>query len=440
MHRSLSFKVTLSVVLVSLISIGLVAVITQVMTASQFDNMLLERRQTHLISEIKAYYEENGTLEGVQVLFDENRTPPGGTLILRDENGKMLLPFPGHPGTPPRLMDLRFTKGVPIMVDGKKIAVISTSTPQEWRRPEDVLVLRRINQGLWLAAGGAMVLATVIGIILSRMLTRPVRELTLATRAMAPGNLEQQVPVRTHDELGELAAAFNQMGRDLNRSISLRKQMTADIAHDLRTPLTVIKGYTEALRDGDLPATQETFEVMYQESTLLSHLIEDLRTLSLADAGELTLNQRQVKVTDLLEPVQAAWLPQARKQGVEITINIADNVTDLNVDAERLNRVLNNLVSNALRHTPAGGTITLWAKQESGATLLGVSDTGSGIAEQDLPHIFERFYRGDSSRSDGESGLGLPIARSLVEAHGGTITVDSALGKGTTFAIRLPGA
>jgi signal transduction histidine kinase len=268
------------------------------------------------------------------------------------------------------------------------------------------------------------------------------RELTAATQAVAQGNLEQTVPVRSKDELGQLATSFNRMSADLAHSNELRRQMTADIAHDLRTPLTVIKGYTEALRDGDLPPTQATFETIYQEAQLLSHLIDDLRMLSLADAGELTLNRRATAPLELLSQAQAAYLPQAREADVALVIELDEAVPDASVDPERMARVLENLIGNALRYTAAGGQIILGAHTHEAGILMTVCDTGSGIPPEDLPHIFDRFYRGDAVRQadDGESGLGLAITKSLVEAHGGTIAVSSTVGQGTTFAIVLPEA
>jgi signal transduction histidine kinase len=258
---------------------------------------------------------------------------------------------------------------------------------------------------------------------------------------MSAGALEQEVPLRTQDELGELAAAFNQMSAELNRSNELRRQMTADIAHELRTPLAVIKGYTEALRDRDLPATVDTFQTMYREAEHLSHLIDDLRTLSLADSGELALDRQMNSPNELLERVAAAHSPQAQRSGISIKLDTDPGLSHVWVDAERMAQVLSNLVSNALRFTPEGGQITLAARQHTGAIQLVVRDTGTGIPPVDLPHVFERFYRGDDSRqaNEGESGLGLAIAKSLVEAHGGAISAESTLGKGTTFTITIPG-
>jgi signal transduction histidine kinase len=216
--------------------------------------------------------------------------------------------------------------------------------------------------------------------------------------------------------------------------------MTADIAHDLRTPLTVITGYIEALRDGDLQPTPARFEAIHDEAQHLKRLVQDLRTLSLADAGELSLNCQLVSVPELLDRVATAHQHQAEQQQINLEVHPAEALPDLNVDFDRMVQVLGNLVSNALRYTPESGQIILSARTQDDAVLLRVKDTGHGIPPDELPRIFNRFYRADKSRQqdEGESGLGLAIARAIVEAHGGSISAKSEMGQGTTFQILLP--
>jgi two-component system sensor histidine kinase BaeS len=215
--------------------------------------------------------------------------------------------------------------------------------------------------------------------------------------------------------------------------------MTADIAHDLRTPLSVILGYIEALNSGKLQPTSETFEIMYSKGQHLQHLIEDLRILALVDAGELTLARRAVDPKILLEHTALAHMIQAQEKGIKIRVDVSDGTAKFEVDSERMSQVLGNLVSNALRYTPEGGEIVLTGRGDEEENVLEVRDNGAGIASEELPHIFDRFYRSDTSRQQsGESGLGLAIAKSIVTAHGGTISVSSTLGYGTTFIIRIP--
>jgi signal transduction histidine kinase len=230
------------------------------------------------------------------------------------------------------------------------------------------------------------------------------------------------------------------MSADLAHSTELRRQMTADIAHELRTPLSVILGYTEALSEGKLSGTDETFDVMHDEAQQLQRLIEDLRTLSLADAGELPLMVQSVSPEGLLERVAIAHTPRAQEKGVSIQVEAPPDLPPIAVDPDRVAQVLSNLVSNALRHTPQGGRVRLIAERDGADIRLSVADTGPGIAADDLPHIFQRFYRADQSRYpvEGQTGLGLAIAKSLVEAHGGAISVESVQGEGSTFTITLP--
>jgi signal transduction histidine kinase len=287
---------------------------------------------------------------------------------------------------------------------------------------------------------GASLIALLIGILLSKHFLSPLAELTKAISAMKQGNLSQQVPVRTHDELGKLARAFNQMSAELHRSNQLRKQMTADIAHDLRTPLMVISGYLEALQDGTLQPTAERFDLMNQEAIVLKRLIDDLRTLSLADAGELKLVRLPVQPRELLEQVQQSFEPIAVEQQVKLCVEADDRLPAIQIDRERMVQVLENLVSNALRYTPADGLITLRANQQQDSVRLVVTDTGDGIPQDQLQNIFERFYRIEESRTqnNGESGLGLAIAKSIIEAHHGTIAAVSQVGAGTSIMINLP--
>lgn len=297
-----------------------------------------------------------------------------------------------------------------------------------------------LSRGILTGAFSGVVLATIAAVILSRRITKPLEQLTAATHKLAQGNFGHQVKVNTDDEIGDLAAAFNKMSTDLARANQLRQQMTADIAHDLRTPLTVIAGYTEALSDGKFEGDPAIYHVMHEQVTHLQHLITDLRTLSLADAGELKLTTQKVPPRMLLERTAVAYVQQADEKGVQLRVDAAENLPFITVDVERMVQVLNNLVSNALRFTPEGGTIRLTADVNNTNMLLTVEDTGIGISPAELPNIFERTYRTDGSRqrSSGESGLGLAIVKSIVEAHGGQVGVVSAVGKGSTFTIQLP--
>lgn len=298
-----------------------------------------------------------------------------------------------------------------------------------------------VYRGVVTGLGIGVLLALAVGILLARQLIRPLRTLTTATQALADGDLGHQVPVTSQDEIGELARAFNQMSHDLARAEQLRQQMTADIAHDLRTPLTVIAGYTEGLCEGKFEQSPQLYRAVHQQVQLLQHLLDDLRTLSLSDAGKLSLDRRPTDPRALLERTAVAYLPQAEAQGVTLAVVGDANLPLVAVDVDRMVQVLNNLVSNALRFTAAGERIELRAAVHDQQILLQVADSGRGIPPQNVPHIFERFYRADSARTRTEqetSGLGLAIAKAIVEEHGGTISVSSVVGTGTTFSIILP--
>ncbi|MGD8793520.1 MAG: ATP-binding protein, partial [Anaerolineae bacterium] len=455
MTRTLAFKLLLAFLIVAVAGAVLAALFARWATYEEFDRLVLEQAQENFMAEAVAYYEANGSWQGVRAYFQtrapvlrpgsQPASPPQGgqpssgqprpaqppyVFALIDARGRVVLPAgPYHPGDP--VADSVLAEGVAIEVDGQVVGTaLATGDPPELSVQEQ-RYLDRTNLASLYAAVAAIVVALVLGAFLARTLTRPVRELTAATRAMARGDLEQQVPVRSQDELGELAASFNRMSADLARANESRRQMTADIAHDLRTPLSVIAGYTEGLRDGVLSPSAETFETMHVEAAHLRRLIEDLRTLSLADAGELALMRQPTMPQELLARTAAAHLPHARQREVSLEVAAAHDLPAIEVDPERMAQVLGNLVRNALRHTPAQGRITLGAGQQNGEVLLTVGDTGAGIAPENLPRIFDRFYRSNQAReiTEGESGLGLAIAKSLVELHGGRIWVESVVGR-----------
>ncbi len=445
--RSLAFKLTLAFLLVGLIGAMLMAFFLWQNTRSRFDQFVIARDRFSYANILAQHYQTNGSWDDVETVFGRGRFQAPGpysrraAIVLVDADGQIVF----RQGDDMEILQLlRHSRGrgVPIEVDGVVVGQLLSDPVIYGPLPgsPEADFLAGMTQAITLSALGATALALFLGLLLAQTLTRPIRELTAATRALAKGDLGQQVTVRTQDEMGELATSFNQMSADLAQSSQLRRQMTADIAHELRTPLSLILGYTESLSDSKLPATQETFDIMYDEAQHLSRLINDLRTLSLADAGELPLNQRPVEPGALLERATTAHTPEAERRGISIQVDVPPNLPEVEVDPGRMAQVLENLMSNALRYTPEGGEIALSAAAEENTVYLRVQDTGAGIAPEDLPYIFDRFYRGDKARQrlEGESGLGLGIAKSIVEAHGGSVSVDSVLGEGTTFTVALP--
>lgn len=289
---------------------------------------------------------------------------------------------------------------------------------------------------------GLPLLAALVGLRTVRGFVLPLTDILAVIDAAAEGDLSVRVQERGRGEMERLSRAFNRMLGELERTERQRRNLTADVAHELRTPLHVIQGNLEGMLDGVYPTSPEQIDATLQETRLLARLVEDLRTLSLAEAGELPLRQESVDVADLLADVMTSFSGQAEEVGVTLALEVADDAPPLVTgDADRLDQVLSNLLANALRHTPAGGSVTLSAAQKESFAVIRVTDTGAGITADDLPFVFDRFWRGDRARThrDGTgSGLGLSIASQLVQAHGGTLTVQSELGKGTEFIIHLP--
>ena len=467
MKLSLTLKLTLAFIFTSLIGIMLVGVIARYVTAYEFDRLLRERTNSQLLLTAKAYYQEKKSWVGFdevarrQAASQPQQPPPlpGGNNPPRNNPNQQQPPPPGDGNAPPVVIvdrngvavtnggQYRLGDRVPdsvIMQQGSAIelnnevigTVVYLATVE--RDPREQEYLARTNRTLIYATIIAAVIALFVGVVLARVLTKPLRDLTLAIRAMQSGELKQEVRVRSNDEVGELVGAFNKMSADLAHLSQLREQMTADIAHDLRSPLTVISGYLEILRDGSLEPSPERFDLMFKEAQRLQNLIEDLRTLSLADAGELKLYLAQHSSAELLRSVALGYEPLAKQKGVELKVDVDENLPTVSIDHGRMMQVVGNLVSNALRYTPQGGVITLKATRERGGVQWTIEDSGVGIPPEKLANIFDRFYRADASRQDGGSGLGLAIVKSIVEAHRGTIRAMSEVGSGTMMMIQLP--
>ncbi len=450
--RSLAGKLTLAFLLVGLTGSLIVAVIIGRRATAAFNQFILTREQQAMVNVLVKYYESRGSWDGVDQVI-----PLLGDSVLRNLEGRrefnrawgrfvLVGPdrkiafslLPGQVGQAVARRELE--RAVALQSGSQTIGwLLLSSTPRRWIQDSpEWKFLRTINLAILFGALAATVLALVLGRLLAVTMTRSLRELKEATLEIARGKLGKQVKVRTNDEVGELAASFNRMSSDLERAIQVRRQMTADIAHDLRSPLSVIAGYAEALSDGKLSGTPEIYGILYQEARRLSRLVEDLRILSLADAGELPLLRQEIQPLELLRRAVSRHAVTAGQKGVSLKVAPGPELPLVSVDVERMAQVFDNLVVNAFRYTPPGGEIVLSAGIEDGRVKLQVRDSGSGISPEDLPYIFDRFYRGDKARiQNGESGLGLAIARSIVEAHGGEIRVESPPGHGATFTISL---
>lgn len=333
------------------------------------------------------------------------------------------------------------SNGAPIVVNGETVgAALVGSMIEPVLNPADEDFLRSVNLSILITSVAVGILALVLGSLLFRQMISPLRALSRSARAIAEGDLGQRVAVHSDDEIGQVARSFNRMAESLAESDLQRRNMMADIAHELRTPLTVVQGNLEALMDGVYDLTPENVAGIHKQTVVLTRLVADLRDLALAEAGQLRLERKPLSLSDVIAQVTEGLDVQAREKDVTLKFELATNLPKVEADEQRIAQVLFNLISNALRHTPAGGTITVSAEPREDRVLVSVRDTGTGIPPEDLPHVFERFYRADRSRAraTGGSGLGLTIAKQIVEAHGGQIWAQSWLGAGSTFAFSLP--
>lgn len=288
---------------------------------------------------------------------------------------------------------------------------------------------------------GVLAAATGITVFAGRRLSHPIRTLTAAAQRLASGGRDTRVEVTGHDEVARLGHAFNAMASSIEQNERQRKAMVSDIAHELRTPLANVRGYLEAAEDGVVPMDAQLVTSLLEESTLLQRLIDDLQDLALADAGMLRVHREDTDVAELARQVVAAHQPSASASSVELVVAAPPAVT-ADVDPVRLRQALGNLVANAVQYSGAGSTVLVRVSHDlaSDEVVLAVRDDGPGIASEHLEHLFDRFYRTDTSRtrSTGGSGLGLAITRHLVEAHDGTVSVSSMVGAGSTFTVRVP--
>jgi two-component system sensor histidine kinase BaeS len=439
----LTTKLILAFLMVSLLSTVIIVGFTRSATNREFNKFVNNQYQADLVDELATYQQENQTWVGVERLY--NRGHDGGRPLffsIADPNGIIVVAgMNHHPGEIARPDE--FNTGRLIQVNGETVGILLLNNPPN-RNPLEDEFIRRLSQSVYLSAIGTLLIAFILGAILSRTITRPIRELTKATHEMAGGKFGQQVPVRSRDEIGELTSSFNKMNDDLAHSFNLRKQMTADIAHELRTPLSLIIGHAEAVHDGVLPPSKENFEIIREEADRLEQLVNDLRTLSLADAGELSADFQPVEINKLLGDIKAHYMVRFNQKRIILDLDPASVTLRVkaNLDPIRFSQVLMNILDNALRYTPEEGRVAISIKQNGDRVEINIQDSGDGVTPEDAAHLFDRFYRADASRTRddeaGGSGLGLAIAKSIVEMHKGKIWAESEKGKGLKVIIQIP--
>lgn len=453
MKRSLQAKLILSYLGLALLTVLVVSILVWLTTNRSFMTLVVEQQTALLSQTVQEYYLSNGSLKGFFEYYTHvNRNQPlpnqpGGALPqereprgvqgLVDAQYRALLPTFGF-GVGEIVPAVRIKDPVAVEVGGQTIAWILPDTSRQFTlSPEEQYYRQRTILAIGLAALAGMLAAVVIGALLSGRLLIPIRRLSKASRALSQGDLDQQIPVTSQDELGQLTATFNQMSKDLSRADQRRKRLTADISHDLGTPLQIISGYVEMAEKGEAKLTAKRLGIIRDEVDHLRRLVGDLNLLTQAEGGGLDIQISQVAPGEILERVYRTYKPICAREGVTLELQVADGVPAIRVDEGRMIQVFNNLMENALRHTPQDGRILLTV--EGGARIqMKVSDSGSGIDAEDLPYVFDRFYRSDKARSGatGKMGLGLAICKALVVAQGGTIAASSTgRGQGTTVTV-----
>ncbi|MDY7080104.1 MAG: ATP-binding protein [Chloroflexota bacterium] len=454
MRGSLFWKLMVVFAIVILIGIGGALLLVGRITEAEFrryargsdDN---GSRWEEMAADLASYYAAHGNWNGVEALLRRGHGRGPGTgppLRLADTSGRFVAGQTGA-GVGQTASASELEAGLPILVDGELVGTLLTPGG-EWLTVEQESFLEKMRVTLIVSGGAALVVALVLGALLMRSITHPLQQLTDASRTIAAGDLDTRVSVRSRDEVGQLADAFNQMATDLARAEKARRNQAADVSHELRTPLTVIQGALEAMLDGVYPTDPENLQAALAQTRTLSRLVEDLRLLALADAGQLYLHTAPLDLGPLLREMIETHRIQAQERGLGLTLEIPSSLPLVEADRDRLAQVIGNLLSNALRYVPEGGHVTLHAEAqgpvlseaEGQELIVAVADDGPGVPHEDLPYLFERFWRGDHARqrATGGSGLGLTIAHSLVEAHGGRLWAESVEGEGSTFAFALP--
>ncbi|HQM38564.1 MAG TPA: ATP-binding protein [Candidatus Bipolaricaulis anaerobius] len=331
-------------------------------------------------------------------------------------------------------------RGTPIeLPDGSQwtIVPVEESPPP----PLHEAFLQTVNRSLWIATGVVAVVALILALLLIRHLTGPLRNLAAAAHRIAAGDLTARVEETGEDELGKLAQSFNAMAESLEEAERSKRQMIADVAHELRTPITVLRAAVEGFEDGVLEPTPENLSALKDKVHLTARLIEDLQQLALADMGRLSLRQEPFPLEPVIADIAAMIGPQLEDGGIQLALDLPPDLPPAAGDRQRIQQVLLNLMANALRHTPAGGEILVTARADGSEIEVSVCDTGPGISPEDAAHLFARFYRGREERAAGTgTGLGLSVAKAIVEAHGGRIWAENRPTGGACFHFTLPRA
>lgn len=463
----LAWQLALSFFLVSTLALGSVGVLSNAFTRSEFRTLLVQQERERLEAQLQAHLAAGGRLEDFTVDAASNTTatdspasaspsssrhagrhaPPASFILtdpqfrpLRSPENRAAAGLPPAPPTDTRAQN----NAVPVVFKGQTVGYLVPRGRPDIVGEANATFLRRTTQAIAWAVAGSALLAALLGWWLSRKLLEPLGRLHAGIAALGRGEEPQPLPPRrVNDELSDLLGHFEQMHAEVVRAQQAGRQLTADIAHDLNTPLTVIRGQLEAMLDGTFQPTPARLERLHSQAGHMARLVADLRLLAQAEAGELTLHPRPFLLAPLVESAVLAFAPLAAQGGSVLHWDVPPDLS-VNADPDRLRQVLDNLIGNALKHAPAT-PVLVQAQQENrtDSVHISVKDGGSGVTPAQLPHLFERLYRADPARSGGPegssgSGLGLSISRSIVQAHGGRITAENEAGGGLRVDIWLP--
>ena len=456
-RTSLQNKLILSYLAVALITVLVVSLVVFFSSGRSLMNLVVDQQTAELKLAVQIYYAANNNLDGFSDYYSKltgltqvinpavgpaasSDQQIRGLLGLVDAQDRAVIPTLGY-GVGEQVPPEKLNRTDPVKFNGQVIAWILPDPAHRFQlSPEERSFLNHSTTAIALAALAGVFAAVIMGFFLSGRLVLPIRRLTQASQSLAGGDLQQKLPVTSHDELGQLTHTFNEMSEKLALANQQRKRITADITHDLSTPIQIISGYKEMMENKDVSLTPQRVDIIKTELEHLRRLVNDLTTLTQIEADGLEMHLEPVHPSALCERIYQIYQPMAEQQKVGLVLDLPASPRCILVDEGRILQVLKNLVDNALRYTPSGGQITLTAS--FGAQVqLRVTDSGCGIASEDIPFIFDRFYQADKARtaSAGKMGLGLAICKALVTAQGGTITAESAgKDKGTTISIAFP--
>lgn len=448
---------------VTVILFGLISLFANVLLDKQFKEYVIEQQEKEnlaVVAVLRNGYTDWGNTwdaNGIEIV-GANALERGLMLRIEDQDGIVLWDAMVHNSgqcaaiiqNMSQIMKRHYEnfkggyveKDYPITIDGEVVGttVVGYYGPYFYTE-SDIQFLNTLNRLLKVGAGIAMLMALGLGFILSRQLSIPIKRVTAAARQIADGNLKERVSEKsTTTEIVELTDTVNSLADSLEKQETLRKRLTADVAHELRTPLATLQSHIEAIQDGVWEMDAERLNLCHEETVRLTKIVQSLEELTRYDQENTKLNKTVSNLNELMEKLSKTFAAEFLRKGVALSLELPDQPATLAVDEDKLTQALINLVSNSLKFTPEGGTVSMTLRDEGAEISIAVADTGIGIAEEDMPYIFERFFRADQSRNKktGGSGIGLAIVKSIAEAHGGRVEVQSNLNTGSIFKLYLP--